>query len=311
MVRFKVIKGSHLLLGIAVVALALVVAFILYQSGAAPAANPSQPPGQELVLNRTDSEAKAQPAFASIASGGLRIEVIADTPAPDPEAKGKRILIYHTHTHEAYAQNPDDPYEAIESWRTADTNHSVVRVGAALASALEALGYSVTHDATDHELDALDNAYLRSLETMQRYAESFDLRIDLHRDAYVEGLLPCLETANGAQYAQLMLLVGRGDAYEAAERPPYAANLEYAQRLTSALNARVEGICRNVTVRQARYNQHVDRRCILVEVGHNLNTLEQALASVPHLAQAIDDTLRAEDRAHILTESTRISSTIH
>lgn len=74
-----------------------------------PRANPSQPPGQELVLNRTDSEAKAQPAFASIASGGLRIEVIADTPAPDPEAKGKRILIYHTHTHEAYAQTRTIP----------------------------------------------------------------------------------------------------------------------------------------------------------------------------------------------------------
>ena len=165
-------------------------------------------------------------------------------------------------------------------------------VGALSAGA--ALGYRVTHDTTDHEQDALSSAYERSLATLLGYPEHFDLRIDLHRDAYVEGLEDHFTDPNGNQYAQLMLLVGRGDGYSGADCPPYEENLAFAQRLTNAVNKQMPGLCRNVTVKKGRYNQHVDERCILVEVGHNLNTLRQALASVPTLAQAIDAMLREE-----------------
>lgn len=66
----------------------------------------------------------------------------ADTPAPpedadfvirllgaETETPRKRVLIYHTHTYEAYEQTQDDPYEETEKWRTADSAHNVVRVG--------------------------------------------------------------------------------------------------------------------------------------------------------------------------------------
>ena len=192
----------------------------------------------------------------------------------------------------AYAQDSEDPYEAIETWRTVDEEHSVVRVGTALADALTAMGYKVTHDTTDHEQDALSSAYERSLTTLKRYEEGFDLRIDLHRDAYVDGLEERFTGPDGTQYAQLMLLVGRGDGYSDAERPPYEENLAFAQRLTNIINEQLPGLCRNVTVKKGRYNQHVDERCILVEVGHNLNTLHEALASVPTLAKGIDTVLR-------------------
>lgn len=297
MIRFKVVKGSHLLLAIAVFVLIAVIAFILIRGGIQPESRAGQSAAEtESVLQNQSEEAKALSAFASSASAplSLRIEVVPDAAQPDPRADAPSILIYHTHTHEAYAQDQDDPYEAIETWRTADETHSVVRVGSALAAALEALGYRVVHDTTDHEQDSISNSYLRSLDTLLSYEESFDLRIDLHRDAYVEGLQTCLRTDDGAEYAQLMLLVGRGDAYEGAEKPPYAENRAFAQRLTHEMNARIPGICRNVTVKRGRYNQHVDRRCILVETGHNLNTLDQALASVPCLAESIDAALRGD-----------------
>ncbi len=295
MVRFKVVKGSHLLLGFAVIVLLAVIAFILLQGGipGLPSAREAAPDAEIVQLNPSDGEARAAVAFASNASGQqLQIEVIADEPAAEPMPDAKTVLIYHTHTHEAYAQDSEDPYEAIETWRTADEQHSVVRVGAALAEALTKLGYRVTHDTTDHEQAALSTAYERSLETLSRYAPGYDLRIDLHRDAYVEGLTEHFTGPDGERYAQLMLLVGRGDGYEGSERPPYEENLAFAQRLTGALNARMDGICRNVTVKKGRYNQQTDARCILVEVGHNLNTLREALASVPVLAQGIDDVLR-------------------
>ena len=295
MVRFKVIKGSHLLLAFAVIVLLAVIAFIVIQSGSQslPSAGTRAPDATSVQLDTTNEEAKAALAFASNASiPALRIEVVADAPTAAPLESAPTVLIYHTHTHEAYAQDSEDPYEAIETWRTVDEEHSVVRVGAALADALTALGYKVTHDTTDHEQEALSSAYERSLVTLQGYGESFDLRIDLHRDAYVDGLEEHFTGPDGKRYAQLMLLVGRGDSYSGADKPPYDGNLAFAQRLTNAVNERMPGLCRNVTVKQGRYNQHVDARCILVEVGHNLNTLREALASVPTLASAIDATLR-------------------
>lgn len=317
MVRFRVVKGSHVLLAIAVMALLAAAGIMLL--GSSPNGDAVRQAGAGVVetfasvlkdleglnqgseLNSASALDEAKPdGNASATELGLAgnaaaftIEILPDpSPTPAP-TNGKRILIYHTHTHEAYAQVEEDPYEALETWRTLDGEHSVVRLGAALAEVLRGKGYEVIHDQTDHEQQDINSAYLRSLATLEGYAaggQDFDLIIDLHRDAYVEGLSPCYRL-DGAEYAQLMLLVGRGDKYGDADKPDYEGNLAFAQRLTAAINAREDGLCRNVTVKQGRYNQHMFRRAILVEVGHNENTLAQALASIPVLGEALDDVL--------------------
>lgn len=275
MVRFKVIKGSHLLLAISAVILLGVVLFVALQLNAA----------EGVVGQHVRSEAKVVETFASAVSSEIMIEIIPDAP-PTMAPEAKAILIYHTHTHEAYEQDASDPYEAVETWRTTDQAHSVVRVGAALGEALTDMGFRVVHDVSDHEMEDLSNSYVRSLETLKSYREKFDLYIDLHRDAYLDGMLPYLDDG-GNQYAQMMLLVGRGDKHSSDQRPNYEANLRFAQRLTSALNQIKEGIARNITVKTGRYNQHIGTPSILIEVGHNKNTLTQALNSVPVAAQAI------------------------
>ena len=295
MVRFKVIKGSHLLLAIAVLLLAAVLAFILIQelSTDRSVSVDAGPASAAAAIVAETEEAKVLQTFASAASGGLTIEVIADTPEPVAPVDARTILIYHTHTHEAYAQDPADPYEAVEAWRTADEQHSVVRVGQALAEALTELGYRVTHDVTDNEQDDLSSSYVRALELLESYDEEFDLVIDLHRDAYSEGLPIGIEAPDGTSCAQLMLLVGRGDNYPESQRADYAANLAFAQRVTGEINAAFPGLCRNVNVKRGRHNQHIGGHAMLVEVGHNQNTLAQALNSVPYLAKAIDAALNS------------------
>jgi len=276
-VRFKVVKGSHLLLAVSIAALLIVVLLIGLQASSGADAQ------------GTGSGAKVEQTFALANSDRITIRVLPDpsaSPAPEP----RFIRIYHTHTHEAYEQVAYDPYEAVETWRTEDPAHSVVRVGEALAAALEEHGFRVTHDRTDHELDSLSDSYVRALGTLKSYEETFDLYIDLHRDAYVEGMLPHLNL-NGTEYAQLMLLVGKGDRYSAENKPEYEKNLRFAQRLTQEMNAIAQGICRNPTVKIGRYNQHIGTPAILLEVGHNRNTLRQAIASMPVVAQAISKIL--------------------
>lgn len=286
MIHFKVIKGSHLLLAFAAAVLAAVLIFIWVDST-------SGSRGNSTVMEQAFyEEAKAVAAFASSDVALLQIEIIPDPPSsPSSQVSAGEILIYHTHTHEAYEQSIDDPYEAVETWRTEDTQHSVVRLGAMLAEELRLKGYNVIHDVTDHEQDSINDSYVRSLNTLEDYGQNFDLCIDLHRDAYSEGLKTCHTDSDGNEYAQLMMLVGRGDAYSGEEKPDYEGNLAFAQALTGALNAQIEGICRNVTVKTGRYNQHIGKNNILVEVGHNRNTLQQAIASIPCLAEGIHQTL--------------------
>lgn len=284
MVRFKVFKGSHLLLIISVLILMAVLGFILLDSSAQHGNDPA-------LAQVSVTEAKAQAAFASSSLPALSIQIVPDRPEAAPENIGS-ILIYHTHTHEAYRQDSENPYEAIESWRTYDDAHSVVRLGALLAEELRMKGYDVVHDTTDHEQDSLSDSYVRSLHTLESYTEEFDLCIDLHRDAYSEGLKTFVTDEANREYAQLMMLVGRGDNYSGAEKPPYEENLAFAQVLTGNLNAKFENLCRNVTVKKGRYNQHIGAYNILVEVGHNENSLQQAMASIPYLANGIHQTMQ-------------------
>ncbi len=295
MIRFKVIKGSHLLLGLAAAILIAVILFILLSGGFRAQNAAADERANASAVSAIDTiEAKAISAFAlnGMDAPPLQIRILPDAVSSEapPELKG-RILIYHTHTHEAYRQDEDDPYEAVEAWRTRDESHSVVRVGEALAQELRERGYDVIHDTSDHEQDSLSDSYVRSLATLESYAEEFDLCIDLHRDAYVDGAKLCLN-ANDEEYAQIMMLVGRGDNYDLDSKPDYENNFAFAQSLTLNLNRCIDGICRNVTVKSGRYNQHIGKQSVLIEVGHNLNSLQQALNSIPTLAEGICKTMK-------------------
>ncbi len=289
MIHFKVIRASRLLLTLTVLLLAAVLVFIgvrlLAQRDQVPANGSAS-----LVEANEGDEAKAAQAFASSGNSGaaarqggrIEIEVIdrAEVDAPVP-----RVLIYHTHTHEAYEQTASDPYEAVEVWRTTDNKHSVVRVGEELAVQLRRYGFDVVHDTTDHEAHQLSTAYTRSLATLMAYRERFDLYIDLHRDAYVDGDPISVSFSGDEEMAPVMLLVGNGNGFDV--KPWYSQNLSFARALEARINREAPGLCKPVLVKDGRYNQNIGVFSILVEVGHNRNTLAQACNSVSPLAKAI------------------------
>ena len=316
MIRFKVIKASRLLLALAIAVLVLVAGFIALQT-----ANTEKPPSRQasvtLAAKEDRNEAETEAVFASASvwadagslpldpGRGIEVEIVSPLPsAPSPTARPSArptaeparrpsVFIYHTHTHEAYEQVQDDPYDAVEAWRTTDESHSVVRVGEELARCLEASGFDVTHDQTDHEGDALSTAYERSIKTLEAQDQRYDLYIDLHRDAWVNGMEANYTDVNGRTYARPMLLIGNGAGFNI--KPFYKQNRAFAEALTERINRICPGLCKPVLVKDGRYNQHIGIFSVLIEVGHNRNTLREALNTVPILAEAmkslmIDDT---------------------
>ncbi len=289
MVRFKVVRASRLFLIISIsllLAVLCALAFRLFGGEKATELSTTA----NLVQNGGSDGAKADLAFApsdrtvqtANNTSSIEVEIL---PKATSTIERPSILLYHTHTHEAYEQVSDDPYEALEAWRTSDADHSVVRVGEELAQLLEARGFDVIHDVTDHEGSDLSTAYTRSLQTLQNYRRRFDLYIDLHRDAWTEGSEQALTGTDGAEMAQLMVLIGNGEGFE--EKPYYAQNLAFARALEARINEIEPDLCKPVLVKDGRYNQHIGVFSVLVEVGHNRNTLQQALNALPALAEGL------------------------
>ena len=290
MIQFKVIRASRLLLALAIILLLVMLAVLGFHFLGQQKAPPVNSAARLVEVNAADEVKTAEvfassgnsAAFPSKPESGIQIEVVR---RDDATSRQQRILIYHTHTHEAYEQVDGDPYEALEAWRTADTGHSVVRVGEALASRLRRYGFDVVHDTTDHEGSQLSTAYTRSLATLMHYRERFDLYIDLHRDAYIEGDPVTVASDTGEEMAPVMLLIGNGNGFEV--KPWYEQNLCFAQALEALINMEAPGLCKPVLVKDGRYNQNIGVFSILVEVGHNRNTLVQACNSVAPVAKAI------------------------
>lgn len=232
----------------------------------------------------------------------VEIENIREKYQHEEKADKPRVLIYHTHTYEAFEQNPDDPYPECGKWRTEDSRYNIVRVGDALAEELEALDIEVVHDTTEHEPPKLGTAYLRSLKTLEGYAqrgEEFDMMIDLHRDAASSrNTNPSCVTANGIKYARMMVLIGNGKGSNGNSfsiKPNWKENYKLAQAVTDGLNAEIPGICRDVMVKNGRYNQHMSENAVLIEVGHNKNTLEEAVNAAKPLAKVIAGLLLSDE----------------
>jgi len=243
-------------------------------------------PAQQVSVTMIQQAASVPP--------GLQVERVAQK--ADPTEGAPQILIYHTHTTEAYTPTKKNSYvEDGGEWRTHDNTRNIVRVGESLARILrEEYGYAVIHDTTDHEPPKLSSAYSRSEETMKAYREkypSLTVFIDVHRDAYgASGGEEDDAVVNGEHMARLMFVVGTGKGATGTgfgEMPDFNSNYALADSVTERLRRVNPELVREIRVKTGRYNQHVSDQCLLVEVGHNRNTLEEALAAIPYLAAAI------------------------
>lgn len=245
---------------------------------------------------------------ASAENGDFQVEVAPENDVPafhveiiqqnHLDEQAKRVLIYHTHTYEAYEQNESTPYQQLEPWRTLDESHNVVAVGEALSASLRSLGIEVIHDRTAFEPPSLSDAYDRSLSMLElrsKNGETYDLYIDLHRDA-LASTSTISKTVNigGNDVARFMVLVGKGTTGGYTELPNWEANLAIAQRITDALNAQHANLARNVKIKTGRFNQHIADCCLLIECGINTNTLDEVLAGIPYLAEAISQALTTQ-----------------
>lgn len=194
-----------------------------------------------------------------------------------------QILIIHTHSSEAYSPAGLDKYDDLGTNRTLDQNLNVIRIGKELAKIFEDCGLNVIHDTQVFDYPSYTGSYNRSCEAVEKYLAdypSIKIVIDLHRDALCSDTVTYKTTATeqGVCASQVMLFVGSDSS--GLEHPNWRQNLSLALYLQNAVCQSYPSLMRPITLTKYRYNQHLSPGSMIIEVGSNGNTLQEALAAI-------------------------------
>ena len=200
------------------------------------------------------------------------------------------VLILHTHATESYTKQPGQIYEEDSMYRTFNASYNMLSIGEELTRVLTAGGISVLHDRTLHDYPSYSGSYDHARKTIRAYLEAFptiQMVIDLHRDAMdfeQDPQLTTMATVGGQRSAQLMLVAGTDHNVSYSH---WEENLAMGVKLTAVLEKMYPGITRPIQLRPQRFNLDMSPGSLLVEVGANGNTHEQALIATRALGAAI------------------------
>ncbi|MEG1255127.1 stage II sporulation protein P [Clostridium sp.] len=201
---------------------------------------------------------------------------------PEDNSK-KKILIYHTHTNEAYAEGNDG------------LSTTVAAVGDVLTSELETLGFTVVHDKTIHDKADYNRAYHASRETISKNISSygeFDLIIDLHRDGGPKKE-DITGNINGEDVARLVLVTTMQD-------PKYPQHINNVKSIVDIANNLYPGLYRERGIIAYDhggilfYNQDLSDNAILMEVGADVNELQEAKNSMKYMSKVFAQYLNSK-----------------
>ena len=117
---------------------------------------------------------------------------------------------------------------------------------------------------------------------------SIQVVLDIHRDAVLDNgaVVKPTATVNGRKAAQMMLITGVVST-DALPHPDWRENLTLSTHLQRALDQVSPDLMRPLNTVASRYNQHLSPGWILVEVGAEGNTVEEAVYSGQILAQTL------------------------
>lgn len=204
-----------------------------------------------------------------------------------------QILVYHTHSQEAYIDStPGDP------------STSIVGVGEHLCDILRTqYGFNVLHHTGEYDVESRDNAYANAMVGLDRVlAENptIEVMIDLHRDQ-TNPDTKLVTTIQDRPTARFMFF--NGLCYTRAlgtltnlPNPYVQDNLSFAFQMQLAAEEYYPGLTRRIYLKGYRYNLHYRPKSVLIELGSQTNTVEEAMNACDPMAHIIAMILNGENK---------------
>ena len=206
------------------------------------------------------------------------------------DVDGPQILIYHTHSLEGYRDS-----------KAGDPEQSVVGLGDYLTEILtERYGFQVLHDRSTYDSDR-DRAYGVAGPALQQILKdhpTIEVVIDLHRDGVGENTY-LLTEVNDTVMAPVMFFNGlsytnKNGAITSLKNPNLQTNLAFSLQMELIASEYYPGFSRGIYLKGLRYNMHYCPKSLLVEVGAQTNSLQEAMNAMPPLADVLNRVLSGE-----------------
>lgn len=208
----------------------------------------------------------------------------------DKNSQGPQILIYHTHSQEAFVDS-----------RPGRKEDTVVGAGEYLAGCLREYGFDVMHHEGEYDVKNRDFAYSTAAPALEKILQenpSIQVIIDLHRDG-VEEQTRLVGKVNGVDCAQFMFFNGLSRTNATGEidylnNPFRGQNLAMSFQLQLKADEYYPEVIRKIYLKGYRYNMQYRGKSILVEVGAQTNTVEEIMNSMPIIARILAMVLQGE-----------------
>lgn len=207
---------------------------------------------------------------------------------------GSKILIYHTHSQETFADSDNDP------------STSIVGIGRYLTEILNnkykipTMHHEGVYDLINGKLDRSEAYEFAKPEVEQILAEnpSIEVVIDLHRDG-VADTTHLVTEINGKPTAQIMFFNGlsrtRVNGDLAGMANPYLQdNLAFSLQMKIAAETKYPGFARRNYLRGYKYNMDLMPRMLLIEAGAQTNTVEEMRNAMEVLADLLNSVLTGQ-----------------
>ena len=209
----------------------------------------------------------------------------------DLSTGGSKILIYHTHSQETFADSDND------------SSTSIVGIGRYLTEILNnkykipTMHHEGVYDLINGKLDRSEAYEFAKPEVEQILAEnpSIEVVIDLHRDG-VADTTHLVTEINGKPTAQIMFFNGlsrtRVNGDLAGMANPYLQdNLAFSLQMKIAAETKYPGFARRNYLRGYKYNMDLMPRMLLIEAGAQTNTVEEMRNAMEVLADLLNSVL--------------------
>lgn len=213
------------------------------------------------------------------------------------------VLIYHTHTTETYQLLDRGFYAADFASRSSDSGQNMVRVGDEICKQLEEAGYSVLHDTEIHDA-RYTGAYEHSRAAVKDYLEKYPsirITLDVHRDAILPDRTTKIKptaVVGGKKAAQVMIISGcQEEGNGVTDFPDWEENLVFALQLQKHMEVLFPGLTRPLFFCPRRYNMHLTHCSLLLEVGSDGNTLEEAVRSGRCIGKALAQLMKKYEKS--------------
>ncbi len=207
----------------------------------------------------------------------------------DNSSNGPKVLIFHTHSNEKYSDS-------------VDKSEGVIGVGERLKQTLEEkYAIKTIHNTTSFDIvdgkSKILGAYERMEPSIKKILEdnpSIEIVIDLHRDGVPETTRLVTEI-NGKPTAKIMFFNGLSMLYDngvlsdikSLPNKYLETNLAMSFQMQLAINNLYPGMARKVYLNAYRYSLHMIPKSLLIEVGAQTNTKEEAFNAVEPIADTL------------------------